>query len=124
MNGDTDYAQRARASAESFFSNQRRVNQALADLDLDQVVFRLIQDCIAAALPAQWERRAQVLDAARPRATDWTGSAPRAELEDLDARNARLAAQCRLHAALLRGDDVLDDRFAGDLQLVKGGQHD
>ncbi len=121
MNGDT-YTERARESAKSFYGNQKVARQALAELDLERVLFRLIQDCIAAALPAQWERRAQVLDDARPKPGDWTGNASNSELAELDERNARLAAQCRLHAALLRGDDVLDDRFAGDRQLVKVGQ--
>jgi hypothetical protein len=53
-------------------------------------------------MPAFWERRAEQLDDARPRPTDFHGRASSAELAERDRRLAEQAAACREHAELLR----------------------
>ena len=102
----------------TLFSDQRTTRNALEELDLSGMVRRLLQDAFTAAIPGQWERRARVFESCRPRPGDYTGAATRDELDALDHRNAVSAAQCRLHAAMLRGDDLLDERHAADVALV------
>ena len=102
----------------TLFSDQRTTRNALEELDLSGMVRRLLQDAFTAAIPGQWERRARVFESCRPRPGDYTGAATRDELAVLDRRNALIAAQCRLHAAMLRGDDLLDERHAADVALV------
>lgn len=104
----------------TLFADQRSVRRALEGLDLEDMLKRLIQDAVGVALPAQWQRRAEVFEHARPRPGDYFGQATEADLEALDRRNALTAAQCRLHAALLRGDDLLSDELAADVSLVCG----
>lgn len=112
------YAERARRDAESFFENQRIARRALeAGADPLAILRGAVLEAIASALPSQWDRRAEVLEAARPRPGDYFG---KATLADLDARDRRLAAdaaRCRLHAAALRGDDLTDGRHAADVEL-------
>ncbi len=102
----------------TLFSDQRTTRNALEELDLSGMVRRLLQDAFTAAIPGQWERRARVFESCRPRPGDYTGAATRGDLAVLDRRNALIAAQCRLHAAMLRGDDLLDERHAADVALV------
>jgi hypothetical protein len=63
---------------------------------------RVVEEALTAALPAFWERRAEQLDDARPRPTDFHGRASSAELAERDRRLAEQAAACREHAELLR----------------------
>ncbi len=102
----------------TLFSDQRTTRNALEELDLSGMVRRLLQDAFTAAIPGQWERRARVFESCRPRPGDYTGAATRGDLAVLDRRNAVIAAQCRLHAAMLRGDDLLDEHYAADVALV------
>ena len=102
----------------TLFSDQRTTRNALEELDLSGMVRRLLQDAFTAAIPGQWERRARVFESCRPRLGDYTGGASRDDLAALDHRNAVIAAQCRLHAAMLRGDDLLDEHYAADVALV------
>ena len=102
----------------TLFSDQRTTRNALEELDLSGMVRRLLQDAFTAAIPGQWERRARVFESARPRPGDYLGASSAADLAALDRRNAVSAAQCRIHAAILRGDDLLGDRYAADLALV------
>ena len=104
----------------TLFSDQRTTRNALEELDLSGMVRRLLQDAFTAAIPGQWERRAQVFESARPRPGDYLGAASAADLDALDRRNAVSAAQCRIHAAILRGDDLLDPRHAADAALIDG----
>ena len=101
----------------TLFSGQAQVRRALAGLDLGSHVGDLVRDAIGSALPAQWEARARVFEGCRPRPGDYLGRDPQAAA-GVDARCARSAAACRLHAALLREDDLLDARYAGDLRLL------
>jgi hypothetical protein len=101
----------------TLFSPQAQVRRALAGLDLGSHVGDLVRDAIGSALPAQWEARARVFETCRPRPGDYLGTDPGAA-QRIDHRCAVSAAQCRLHAALLRGDDLLDVRHAGDLRLL------
>lgn len=64
---------------------------------------RIMQDALSEATALYWLRRADQLEAARPRPGDFHGAATR---EDLSARHATLtlaALNCRRHAELLRG---------------------
>lgn len=97
----------------TLFSPQAQVRRALAGLDLGAHVDDLVADCINSALAGQWEARARVFEDCRPKPGDYLGSDPGAAAR-IDARCARSAAACRLHAALLRGDDLLDADHAGD----------
>ena len=104
----------------TLFSDQRTTRNALEELDLSGMVRRLLQDAFTAAIPGQWERRARVFESCRPRPGDYTGAATRAELDALDRRNAVSAAQCRMHAAMLRGDDLTSPEHAADVALLAG----
>ena len=101
----------------TLFSPQAQVRRALAGLDLGAHVGDLVADAIGSALPAQWEARARVFEDCRPRPGDFLGSDPSAA-QRVDARCARQAAACRLHAALLRGDDILEAHYRDDLRLL------
>lgn len=61
---------------------------------------RVIQDALAAALAATWERRAAAFDAARPRPGDFTGLATPEDLAAQDQRLAAIASACRARAAV------------------------
>lgn len=100
----------------TLFSPQAQVRRALAGLDLGAHVDDLVADCINSALPAQWEARARVFEDCRPKPGDYLGSDPSAAAR-IDARCARSAAACRLHAALLRGDDI-PEAHRDDLRLL------
>lgn len=66
-------------------------------LDVEHFRARVVQDALAEALAMQWERRAAVFMAARPRAGDFNGNATAAELA---ARAARCTAVAEAsHAA-------------------------
>ena len=104
----------------ALFSDQRTTRNALEELDLSGMVRRLLQDAFTAAIPGQWERRARVFESCRPRPGDYTGAATRDELDALDHRNAVSAAQCRMHAAMLRGDDLTSPEHAPDVALLAG----
>lgn len=104
----------------TLFSDQRTTRNALEELDLSGMVRRLLQDAFTAAIPGQWERRARVFESCRPRPGDYTGAATRDELAALDHRNAVSAAQCRMHAAMLRGDDLTSPEHAADVALLAG----
>lgn len=97
--------------------DKRIVARALETIDWEHARLRFVADVFGSALPDQWQARARTFESARPQRSDFTGCASPAELEALDARCASTAAACRLHAALLRGDDLLDARFADDIGL-------
>ena len=63
---------------------------------------RMLQECLSAALPGGWERRAALWEDARPRSGDFVGQATRDELIDRDERCRGKAEACRRHAQLLR----------------------
>lgn len=77
----------------------------VCDRRLTHFALRVVQDALAEGTAAYWLRRAAMLDAARPRPGDFRG---RSNVDDLAARDARLAAAadaCRAAAALAqRGD--------------------
>ena len=77
---------------------------------------RFIQDLIVEATPAVWLRRADDMEAARPRPTDWPGHATPEQLAELDRRNAATAAECRIHAAILAGIPTLTIAASDDYQ--------
>ena len=101
----------------TLFSPQVQVRHALAGLNMAAHVDDLIADAIGSALPAQWEARARVFEDCRPRPGDYLGRDPQAAA-GVDARCARSAAACRLHAAMLRGDDLLGLEHRDDLRLL------
>lgn len=96
------------------------VVQTLESIDLEAFTKDLISDAIASALPRQWEKRAQVFEWARPRPDDFNGQASEFEIAKRDKDLAATAAACRLHAAMLRGDDLLSPRFSSDIQTYLG----
>lgn len=97
--------------------DKQAVKRALATIDWEQSQKRFLADVLASALPSQWDDRARTFEAARPKPDDYTGRASAQELSDLDARLAELAAGCRLHAAILRGDDLASPSLAADVAL-------
>lgn len=73
---------------------------------LEQFTLRLLQDALAQATSGYWERRAAVLEDARPRPGEFHGRASR---EALRARWERLSAdaqECRRHGDLFTHEDV------------------
>lgn len=104
----------------SLDTHRAAIRTALEGIDLEQAARRLIREAIAEALPTQWERRAKTFESCRPRPGDYTGAATRDELDALDHRNAVSAAQCRMHAAMLRGDDLTSPEHAADVALLAG----
>lgn len=100
----------------TLFSAESQVRRALAGLDLAAHTNDLLVDAISSALPGQWEARARIFEDCRPKPGDYLGSDPSAA-QRVDRRCARSAAACRLHAALLRGDDILE-AHRDDLRLL------
>lgn len=96
------------------------VVQMLESIDLEAFTKDLISDAIASALPRQWEKRAQVFEWARPRPDDFNGQASEFEIAKRDKDLAATAAACRLHAAMLRGDDLLSPDLWPDLYAYLG----
>lgn len=80
------------------------MNFKLATLaaELGPFARRVVEEALTTAMPAFWERRAEQLDDARPRRSDFNGRASSAELAERDRRLAEQAAACREHAELLR----------------------
>lgn len=88
---------------------------------LDRFAVRMLQECMAAALPATWFRRAATLEAARPRPGEFHGRATAADLAERDRRLAAQAEACRRHAEFLRTyPDALADVIAADVAAVMG----
>lgn len=96
------------------------ISAALEGLDLLGFGRRIIQDAIAEAMPSYWEHRAETFEDCRPRPGDFLGRDPTAA-QRIDLRCARSAAECRVRAATLRGDDLADPRFADDMALLGEG---
>ena len=61
---------------------------------------RVVQDALTEATGHYWRRRAEMLEAARPRPTDWPGRATPEELAERDASLAAAALACRERAAV------------------------
>lgn len=93
----------------------------LFGFDLLALFERFIEECIKEALPRQWEKRAQVFEWARPRPDDFNGQASEFEIAKRDKDLAATAAACRLHAAVMRGESVLDPFNADDACLYASG---
>jgi hypothetical protein len=71
---------------------------------IDHFQRRVIQDAIADADATYWLRRAEMFEAARPRAGDYHGRATRADLAAADQRCRDAAEACRKRAAVsIRG---------------------
>ncbi len=69
----------------------------------DQIAWRVLREVFLDASSAQWQRRAEQLEAARPRSEDYHGRATRRDLDDRWQRLTEAAAACRARAEL---DDV------------------
>lgn len=94
----------------------------LAEGALEQITHRFITDMMNAATIRQWLTRARVFEDARPKPTDWPGRASAAEIAAQDARCAASAAACRLHAAMLRGDNLTSQGHVDDLVTYLNGR--
>lgn len=106
---EADFSPRGSFSSSNSYScsDELRGVYQLFGYDFLQLFKRFIEGCISDVLPMQWERRAGTFEDARPRPGDYIGRATPKELKERDERLARLAAGCRVHAAILRGDDPL-----------------
>lgn len=73
---------------------------------LDHFRARVVQDALTEATAHYWRRRADTLEAARPRPGDFTGKATSDEIAAVDRRLTAAARACRERAAvsLLGGD--------------------
>lgn len=71
------------------------------DGSAENIVRRLLGDAFTEASSAQWRRRAETFEWARPRPGDFNGKATAEELRARDARLASLARACRFHARLI-----------------------
>jgi hypothetical protein len=77
---------------------------------VDQVRKRAIQEALADGFAATYERRARLLEWARPRPSDYPGRCSEAELAERDRNLATAAALCRHRATL--------GLSTGDLELL------
>lgn len=73
---------------------------------LEQITLRMLGDALATATKAYWERRAAVLDDARPRPGEFHGKATREQLSARWSRLTEAARQCRIHAELMAHADI------------------
>jgi hypothetical protein len=64
----------------------------------------LITECIEVGLAAQWRKRAEMFEWARPRPEDFLGRARRASVEETDRRLRELAQACRNRAEVIELD--------------------
>lgn len=73
------------------------------DVHLDHFVYRLMRDAMNEGTALYWQRRADQLDAARPRPGDYTGHATDEQIKATDQRLAEAAEACRARAATCLG---------------------
>lgn len=104
---------RAREAARSFFQHQRVARRVLATVNLERLFAEFVLECVREALPDQWRARAQVFEDCRPRPGERQDPA-------LDRRCAESAVACRLHAAFLADEDLLDPSHAADVAAYVG----
>lgn len=72
------------------------------DAQLSRYAVRMLEDAITEAMPWHWTHRAEQLEDARPRPTDYRGQATREDLAERYARLTEQADACRLHSRFLR----------------------
>lgn len=73
-----------------------------------QFMARVLQDAMAEASAAYWERRARTFEEAAPRPGDYTGHASTADLEAGTARCQLAAKVCRQRASIERHGQPID----------------
>ena len=90
---------------------------------LSRYAVRILEDAITEAMPWHWMRRAEDLEDARPRPTDYRGQATREDLAERYARLTEQAAACRLHARFLREypSPIGEDVGALVVAIIEGG---
>jgi hypothetical protein len=98
-----------------------RVPNAVLVVDLPYFQARVLQDALTQAMADYWLSRAEVWEAARPKAGDYQGSATPEQLRAADARCVMVAENCRRHAALLRSQlpEEISDEVATVLDEVR-----
>lgn len=81
----------------------------------------VLREAMLAGLPCSWSRRAETLDAARPRPGDFNGRATVEELAERDQRLAEQAEACRSKARFLQEyPDVMAEIIAADVETLMG----
>jgi hypothetical protein len=85
-------------SAASELSNGDSAKMQQAVDTVEHHARRCLVDALLEAWPTYWERRARVLEAARPRAGDFYGRASREELQAQYDRLTEAARACRARA--------------------------
>ncbi|TDD26537.1 hypothetical protein E1218_13050 [Kribbella turkmenica] len=85
-------------------------------VDAENFRRRVLQDALAEGLAATFDRRAALFEWARPRPTDFRGSATPAEVAERDARLRADADRCRRHADLLLQTHA--DAYADEVRQV------
>ncbi|GAA3089558.1 hypothetical protein JOF29_007918 [Kribbella aluminosa] len=93
----------------------RRI-QSTYIVDAEQTRLRFFQDLLSQSLAATFFDRAEALEWARPRTTDFNGRATAAELAERDERLRVDAERCRRHAELLLSSRA--DAYADDVRQV------
>lgn len=88
--------------ARDFRAVQGSISDPRVTYELARFYRRAVAEAMAAAIPGQWERRADQLDAARPRPGDYLGRSTPEGRAALDRQLAQDAERCRRHAQLLR----------------------
>lgn len=76
------------------------LHRGLLDLDIDRLAHCAQRVARTEASVEYWLRRSAEFEAARPRASDFTGQATTSDLAERDARCATAATACRHRAAL------------------------
>src|SRR5699024_3761372 len=75
---------------------------------IDNFSRRIVVDALSGGLSATWHRRAEALESARPRPTDYRGKATPAQIAEQDRRLALKAQNARDHASIVAFHDAND----------------
>lgn len=88
------------------------------DLYMRRVSYDVLLDVFLSVDSAQWRRRAELLEVARPRPGDFTGSATREQLLERWERLTAAAEACRQRASFV---DATRAQFHDTLRDIAGG---
>lgn len=112
MNKDRPKAALVSTGEEARHHGNAPRRQSTYVIDVENLRRRVLQDALSEGLAATFDRRAALFEWARPRPTDFRGSATPTDLVARDARLRADAERCRRHAELLlatRAEAYADD---------------
>lgn len=95
-----------------------RASEKRTDIYMRRVSYDVLLEVFLSVDAAQWRRRAELLEAARPRPGDFTGNATPRQLHEQWERLTEAAEACRRRANFV---DAARARFHETLADVAGG---